>query len=249
MKNYIKQMDEKALWDYIQKACLNQNQTVFMTRLYRYTRGFFGKPVETDLGELDYRKLNAFLKEFCEKYQINGTFYDMAEVHGVYTHAASVKLELPDTAVRSIRNAKLFQNMEKENIIRKKVISYYGPMGNSDLAKKLKPLIIKDFQEVSVKKQQNLTVHQNFVTIRCLIARNQILIEPDYRKHCYRQYLYADYEGHPFDGIEMSALALVLLDGIFLRLEQEYSKQLVTKEIRILNIGVEIGIRVEGFLK
>lgn len=249
MENCIKQMDEKALWDYIQNACLNRNQTIFQARLYRYTRGLFGKPVETDMGELDYRKLNAFLKDFCEKYQINGTFYDVADRQGVYTHTASVKLELTDTTVRSIRNAKLFQDKEKENIIRKKVISYYGPMSNSDLAKKLMPLVVKDFQEISVKKQQNLTAHQDFITIRCLIARNQLLIEPDYQKHCYRQYLYADYDGHPFDGVEMSALAMVLLDAVFLCLEQDYSKQLTTKEIRILNIGVEITIRVEGFLR
>ncbi len=249
MEECIKNMDEKALWDNIQNACLDWNQTTFQFTLYRYTRGLFGKPAETDMGDLDPKKLHSFLKSFSEKYQINSTFYDIADVHGLYTHTASVKFELTDTAVRSIKNGRIFQNQEKENIIRKKVLSYYTPMGNSALAKNLKPLVIRDFQELFTQKQEMLTIHQDFITVRCLVSQNRLLMDPDYKKSCYRQYLYEAHEGHNLDGVEMAALALVLMDAAFLRLEQDYSRLVTIKSIRILNIGVEITLRIEGFLK
>lgn len=248
MEEYIIKMNEKALWNAIQSACLNQDQTSFSFTLYQYNKGFRGRIADTSLKGTDPRKLNTFLKNFSTKYQLNVSFYENEEAEGPYTHTASVKLELTDIAARGIKNAKLYQDMEKENILRKKVLPYYGPMENSALFKNIKPLIVKDFQDISVKKQQELTVQHNYITIRCLIAQNQIQVEPDYKKCCYRQYRYADFEGSILDAMEMSTLAIVLLDAVYMQLEQQYSMQATTKRIRILNVGIEISLRVEGFL-
>lgn len=248
MEEYIIKMNEKALWSAIQSACLNQDQTSFSFTLYQYNKGFRGRIAESSLEGTDPRKLNTFLKNFAAKYQLNVSFYEMEEAEGAYTHTVSVKLELTDIAARGIKNAKLYQDMEKENILRKKVLPYCGPMENSTLFQKIKPLIVKDFQDISVKKQQELTVQRNYITIRCLITQNQIQVEPDYKRYCYRQYRYADFEGGLFDAMEMSALAIILLDAVYMQLEQQYSMQATTKRIRILNVGIEISLRVEGFL-
>lgn len=248
MEEYIIKMNEKALWNAIKNACLNQDQTSFSFTLYQYSKGFMGRIADTSLTEGDPKKLTAFLKNFCTKHQMNISFYETEQAEGTYTHTVSVKLELTEIAERNIKNAKIYQDAERENILRKKVLPYYGAMENSPLAQKLKPLIVKDFQELSVKKQQEITVRQNYIVIRCLVAQNQILVDSDYKKSCYHQYRYADFEGYLLDAMEMSTLAIVLLDAVYMQLEQQYSMQATIKMIRILNVGVEIALRIEGFL-
>lgn len=247
MEEYIIKMDEKGLWNAIKNACLNQNQTSFSVTLYQYKKGLLGRITETSLKKGDPRKLIVFLKNFCTKHHINLSFYEIENAEGTYTHTAFVKLELTDIGARNIKNAKIFQDIERENILRKKVLPYYGIMESSSLVKKLKPLIVKDFQDLSVKKQQEITIQQGYIIIRCLVAQNQILVESDYKKSCYRQYCYADLNEHPLDAMEMSTLAIVLLDAVYMQLEQQYSMRATVKMIRILNVGVEIALRIEGF--
>ena len=242
MENCIRKMDEKGLWEKIQSACLNQNQTVFKLVLYRYTKGFFGKTTNTSEEGIEPRKITAFLKSFCAKYKIDCVIYEKEEKKESYTHVSLAELTLSHITVSNIKNARIFQNRERENIIRKKTISYYVPMENTELVQQLKPLIIQDFKAIIAKKQNQVSIHNNDISVQCLVSQNQLLVDPDYKNYFYHRYSYKDYNGHSLNAMEMSAMALVLLDILFEQLERDYPKLLITKNIRVLNIGVEITI-------
>ena len=240
MHNSMIALDEKKLWSQIQYACLNENRSEFQIPLYRYTKGFLGLPAKCSRTDAEPRKISAFLKQFCKKYKIQYEMIEKESPKEGYTHVMIVSLKLPHTTVSMIENARANQSRERENAIRKNTLDCYRRIDKLPATTQLKQAILEDTSTLLRKKMPTLGAVNRSISVKYLVRDSHIQVDSDYRSYCYKSYQYEQYGMPTLNGKEMSALGLAFMDYIFENLESEFAGHPVFRNIRILNIGIEV---------